>query len=298
MRLLRFFLSYVLVSIAGVLMLGFLALNRFMVKLDVFGPEYSVSVAWVMVGATVLGFALALLLLGPAHIATIVNGWRLNREIEQLEDQLAQGHEQHARLLAQHEYLMEGHQRMLLRHQRLVVVYGQVAAERDQARAQLGTVSVEQRVDSASAQTVGAGSVLDVAAPVAPAPAPDAPAARVPQEMDLARPRTNEDTLAGRPAPAAEPERVMVAPVPVLTPLVAASGQVYALPSVDVPRGAILESAAPGGAVAGDSRVRMASADVLQGMRKRIAVVRDGIDKRIGAMRMRAESARSRLKRR
>src|SRR5581483_10901377 len=79
MRLLRFLVTYVIVTVLGGVLLLFLALNHYTVQLDVFGPEYSVSIALLMLGAAALGFVVAMLIVLPGRIASAVNARRLDR---------------------------------------------------------------------------------------------------------------------------------------------------------------------------------------------------------------------------
>jgi len=90
MRLLRFLVSYAIVTVLGVILLLFVALNHYSVSLDVFGPEYTVNVALVMAGAVAFGFVIALLLVLPGRIASAINGRRLEREVHYLEQDLIQ----------------------------------------------------------------------------------------------------------------------------------------------------------------------------------------------------------------
>jgi uncharacterized integral membrane protein len=168
MRLIRFLLSYVTVTVAGIVLIAFLALNHAKVPLDVFGPEYSVSLAIVIGGALLLGFVLALLLLLPGHIATTVHAWSLNREVRLLEDEVAEGDERYARWLSQHEHLLEGHERMLQRHQVLVAEYSRMAAERDQAQLQLASARRAQPPLPPMAQPAAAGTARHLLPPAAP----------------------------------------------------------------------------------------------------------------------------------
>jgi hypothetical protein len=168
MRLIRFLLSYVIVTIAGIVMAIFLALNHYKVSLDVFGPEYSISLAWVMGGAALLGFVVALLLLLPGHIATSVNAWTLNREVGYLEEQLAQSQDAHDRLLAKHEHFLDGHQRILARHERLVADHSRVAAERDEARSQLVLANTAPPAPSTAGRAASPGVTMAPLPAVAP----------------------------------------------------------------------------------------------------------------------------------
>src|SRR5260370_28860482 len=107
MHLSRFLISYVMVTILGLMMLLFLALNHHTVQLDLIDGEHTVSLAWVMVGAAAVGFVIPLLLLVPGRIAAAVNSWRLERDLQEVEEQCMRLEEVRTRLLAKHESLVD-----------------------------------------------------------------------------------------------------------------------------------------------------------------------------------------------
>ncbi len=181
MRLLRFLVSYAIVTVLGVILLLFVALNHYTVSLDVFGPEYSVSVALVMGGAVAFGFVIALLLVLPGRIASAINSRRLEREVHYLEQDLIQLQELRARLLARHDYLVEGHERVLLRYHSLLNDHSRVVAERDDAREELATVRAARPIAAAAGHSSSAPLRL-----LSPAAAP-APAARAAEQPPAAR---------------------------------------------------------------------------------------------------------------
>lgn len=209
MRIIRFLIFYVLVTVMGLMALIFLGLNHFTIRLDLLNAQYSVSVAWVMVGAAAFGFVIALLLLLPGRLATGIHARSLERELRYLERQLDEREylledreELRARLLAQHEALMERHERMLLRHQALVTDHSHALAERDDARAQLSALRIA-RPSSIAAHISGAATALRLLPPAKQAPAEPVP---------ITRPAT--------PAPASAAPVAQVAP---LTPTPAAA---------------------------------------------------------------------------
>src|SRR5262249_51460889 len=120
MRLLRFLVTYAVVSVLGVIVFMFLALNHYSVSLDVFGPEYSINIVLVIIGAAAIGFVVAAFLILPSRIASGFNVRRLERESANLEQDLVELQELRARLLARHDYMVEGHERILLRYHSLL----------------------------------------------------------------------------------------------------------------------------------------------------------------------------------
>jgi uncharacterized integral membrane protein len=215
MRLLRFLVSYAIVTVLSVILLLFVALNHYTVSLDVFGPEYSVSVALVMGGAVAFGFVIALLLVLPDRIASAINGRRLEREVHYLEQDLIQLQELRARLLARHDYLVEGHERVLLRYHSLLNDHSRVVAERDDAREELATVRAARPIAAAAGHSSSAPLRL-LSPAAAPAPAARAaaqpPAARVSAQVAADEPRVE------RREAWPEPQRAMSAallPVPI-----------------------------------------------------------------------------------
>lgn len=136
MRVVRFLLSYVILSVFGVMLSLFLAQNNHAEQLAYFGVDISTNLAWVILGAGVFGFLVALLLILPGRIGATLHNWSLGREAGQLEQQLALLREQHEQLLSQHERVLDGHGRMLLHYERLLAAHTRVIAEREQAYGQ------------------------------------------------------------------------------------------------------------------------------------------------------------------
>jgi hypothetical protein len=325
MRLIRFLLSYVTVSVAGIVMVAFLALNHYKVQLDVFGPEYSVSLAIVIGGALLLGFVLALLLLLPGHIATTVHAWSLNREVRLLEDEVAEGDERYTRWLSQHEHLLAGHERMLHRHQMLVAEYSRVAAERDQAYLQLASTTQAQPTLSPPAQSAVAGRAGRLLPPVAPDPRPellpDLPEYddQVVIPVEFEEPHVEQPTVPSERrrirAEVAKPRRVMAAPASALRatatglepatvvsstdPAPTLTGSLErAVPATDPPASRAFTPPSPRNSRAETSQAQPAVAVRVRQMRERMAAFRDGLDQRVAALRDTAESQLERLKQR
>jgi uncharacterized integral membrane protein len=288
MRLIRFLLSYVTVTVAGIVLVAFLALNHTKVQLDVFGPEYSVSLAIVIGGALLLGFVLALLLLLPGHIATTVHAWSLNREVRLLEDEVEDGDERYARWLSQHEHLLQGHERMLHRHQVLVAEYSRMAAERDQAYLQLASARRAQPPLPPMAQPVAADAARHLLPPAAPVLGPDArPAIPVAYDEPAAIPVAYEEPPVDPPTVPSERRHILAAAVlPTATGLEPArvvsttgaaptrTGSVErAVPTTDPPTSTRFEPSAGQEARDGESQPRSAPVP-LHRWRQRITALR------------------------
>lgn len=185
MHVIRFLISYVMVTILGVIMLLFLALNHPTVKLDLLDAQYYVSLPWIMGGAAVFGFLVALLMLLPGRIAAMMNTWALERELRDVEHQYEEMQVLRARLLADHEALVERHERMLIRFQHLVTDHREAVAEHERTRRQIAAPNAvsaasvprtAQPAPSPAGRSGGIRSALRLLPPAAPAPAPAAPA--------------------------------------------------------------------------------------------------------------------------
>ena len=202
MRIIRFLTVYIMVSVLGLIVAVFLALNHYPVQIDLIKGQYSVNVAWVMLGAAVFGGVITMLALLPGRIATglyartlarDVRG--LDRDVVDLEQELEDYEEQRAHMLEQYEILLERHERMLARHEALLDDHSETVAERDQVRAQLAALRIARPAaanGSAHGATHGAGAatalrLLPQTPQAAPAPAArpitPLPAARVAQPV-------------------------------------------------------------------------------------------------------------------
>src|SRR5690348_543499 len=142
MRLLRFLFFYVPLSGGGAILVLFLIQNWRPVRLDLFGPQYSISLTWVLVAAMAVGAFVAAILLLPGRLAASLRAWGLERDLRRCEQDLWRLQERRERLLIQHERLLEAHERMLLAHQDLVEDHSLVVTERDEARAQVDAAHV------------------------------------------------------------------------------------------------------------------------------------------------------------
>ena len=210
MRIIRFLIYYAMVTALGVMALLFLALNHFTVQLDLIEAQYSVSVAWVIVGAAAFGFLIAFLLLLPGRIAAALYARALARDVRALNDDvrdleyaLDEQEDLRGRLVEQHEVLLERHERILLRHQSLVSDHSQAVAERNDARAQLDALRIARPAASVSHGSAAALRLLPQAQPPSPAPAPAAIPSALPPPA---------------PTPAAQPVPMPV-PVPLPAPV-------------------------------------------------------------------------------
>ena len=210
MRIIRFLIYYAMVTALGLLALLFLALNHFTVELDLIEARYSVSVAWVIVGAVAFGFLIAFLVLLPGRIAAGLYGRALARDVRALNDDvrdleyaLDEQEDLRGRLLAQHEILLERHEHMLMRHQTLVSDHSQVVAERNDARAQLASLRIARPAASLGSGAATALRLLPQAQTSSPAPG-QAPA---------------QVALPSAPQPAAAPVARVAPPAPAQQPV-------------------------------------------------------------------------------
>ncbi len=167
MRLVRFLFLYAVASAFGIALFLLLVQNAQKTRLVFYGREYSISLAWILIGAAVFGGLLMLILLLPGRLAANVNNWRLEREIRQVEQELVRLQERRERLLDQHAHMLEAHDHMLLQHQRLIAEHSRVVAERDQVRKQLiiaSTTTVRSEATAAGKRAVISQSSTVVAA--------------------------------------------------------------------------------------------------------------------------------------
>jgi uncharacterized integral membrane protein len=173
MRIARFFIAYGVVSVLGVLVSLFLAQNTQAERLTFFGQDVSTNLAWIMLGATSVGFLFALLLLLPGRIAAMLHIWTLRREARDLDEELAWQSEQHDELLAHHERLLTGHEWLLSAHRRTRGELDQAINEREALRARLAIVTTaladlqETRARQLITAPAAARKVEEIPAPAA-----------------------------------------------------------------------------------------------------------------------------------
>jgi hypothetical protein len=237
MRIIRFLIFYVMVSVLGLMVLVFLALNHYTIQIDMVKAQYPVSVAWVMIGAALFGFVIALLLLLPGRLAAGMHIRALARDVRDLERLLAdredlleeqedyiEGREElRARLIEQHEELLERHELILARHQDLVGDHDRVTAQRDEARAQLTALRIARPAAHGSAAS-GAATALrllpqtspaTVVRPTTPVPAPvPVPAARPANPVPVGRVATPASEAGAHAEPVKQPAQPAPAPEP------------------------------------------------------------------------------------
>jgi hypothetical protein len=183
MRIIRFLILYMMVSVLGLMVLLFLALNHYTIQIDLVRAQYPVSIAWVMMGAALFGFVIALLLLLPGRLAAGLHVRALERDVrslerllvdredllEEQEDYIDEREELRARLIEQHEELLERHELILARHQELANDHDRVTAQRDEARAQLAALRIAR---PAAGHASSAATALRLLPQTAPDPVP------------------------------------------------------------------------------------------------------------------------------
>ena len=136
MRIIRFFLSYVLVNIFVLLVGTFLAQNVHVEHLAFFGLNVQTNFVWIMVGAATFGFLVAFVLLVPGRVVVSLRVWELDREAGQLERQVALLEEQREDLICRHEVLIQAREHALDRYHRLMAEYNQLLARQEEIRVQ------------------------------------------------------------------------------------------------------------------------------------------------------------------
>jgi len=77
------------------------------------GIAFQGNKGWILAGAVVLGFLLAILLLIPGRLASARHRWTLRRQARAQEDSMRALREQHAELQGSHRSLLEEHQRVM-----------------------------------------------------------------------------------------------------------------------------------------------------------------------------------------
>ena len=92
------------------------------------GWTFSIQIWWIAIGAAILGFVLAFLLVAPGSVAARWRSRGLQRERMRLEQQMAQMH-------AERDQLGESHEQLRAEHRTVV-------AERDRLRAQQAAATV------------------------------------------------------------------------------------------------------------------------------------------------------------
>jgi hypothetical protein len=165
MRLMRFLLSYIMLSVFGLMLSMFLAQNEHTEHLAYFGLNIPTNIVWVILGAAGFGFVMALLLVLPGRVVVAWHNRTLDREAGYLERQLALLHEEREHILTRHEQVLEGHERMLLRYERLLAEHSRIIAERDEARAQLAIANAAKMQERNTLPSVSSTSTVSAARP-------------------------------------------------------------------------------------------------------------------------------------
>lgn len=241
MRIIRFLILYMMVSVLGLMVLIFLALNHYTIQIDLVRAQYPVSIAWVMMGAALFGFVIALLLLLPGRLAAGLHVHALERDVRSLErllvdredlledqeDYIDEREELRARLIEQHEELLERHELILARHQELANDHDRVTAQRDEARAQLAALRIAR---PAAGHASSAATALRLLPQTAPDPVPVArpstpvPAARRAAPVPVGRVAAPVAQSAAQAKPVQQPAQrgrlQMVEPTAVVEPTV------------------------------------------------------------------------------
>jgi uncharacterized integral membrane protein len=170
-------------SVIAIVIIAALAIfavqNMLTLRVSFLGRSLTADLWWLVVGAAVLGFILALLLLAPGRVAA---GWRsmvLQREAARRERELGQLREQHMRLRTEHGRLQADH--------------AQLETEHDQLQAQRTPAAWPP---AHAAPTTPAAAAAPTAPPTTTAPAPKAAAsgATTPQPTAPAAPTPAQST--------------------------------------------------------------------------------------------------------
>jgi hypothetical protein len=266
MRIIRFLILYMMVSVLGLMVLLFLALNHYTIQIDLVRAQYPVSIAWVMMGAALFGFVIALLLLLPGRLAAGLHVRALERDVrslerllvdredllEEQEDYIDEREELRARLIEQHEELLERHELILARHQELANDHDRVTAQRDEARAQLAALRIAR---PAAGHASSAATALRLLPQTAPDPVPVArpstpvPAARRAAPVPVGRVAAPVAQSAAQAKPVQQPPQrgrlQMVEPAAVVEPTVEPTKEPAIEPAAEAREAVETESAPP-----------------------------------------------------
>jgi hypothetical protein len=171
MRILRFFLSYVLLNIFALLAAMFLAQNLRVEQLTFFGIDFHLNFAWILVGSVAFGFMAAFLLLLPGRIAAHLHTWTLDHEAEELENQVGLLLQQREEMLSRLSAMMSTQERVLARYHKLLADHSQVVAELDTIKAKppaVAAVAAQPRVARAVEPTTAAAPAVAAARATVP----------------------------------------------------------------------------------------------------------------------------------
>jgi uncharacterized integral membrane protein len=137
MRIIRFFLCYVLVNVFVLLVGTFLAQNVRVEHLTFFGLNVQTNFVWILLGAATFGFLAASMLLIPGRVIVSLRVWELDREASQLEKQVSLLEEQREDLIVRHEVLVQAREHALDRYHHLLAEYNNLLARRDEPRVEV-----------------------------------------------------------------------------------------------------------------------------------------------------------------
>jgi uncharacterized integral membrane protein len=113
MRILMSFLVGITIAAAAVGLGVLVAENSQSEHFMFLGTTFQGNKGWMLAGAVVSGFFLAILLLIPGRLAGARHRWTLRRQARAQEDRMRALREQHAELQGSHRSLLEEHQRVM-----------------------------------------------------------------------------------------------------------------------------------------------------------------------------------------
>ena len=113
MRILMSFLVGIIMAAVAVGLGVLVTENSQSVHFMFLGTTFQGNKGWILAGAVVLGFLLAILLFIPGRLAGAQHRWTLRRQARAQEDRMRALREQHAELQGSHRSLLEEHQRVM-----------------------------------------------------------------------------------------------------------------------------------------------------------------------------------------
>ena len=113
MRILMSFLVGIIMAAVAVGLSVLVAENSQSENFIFLGTTFQANKGWILAGAVLLGFFLAILLLIPGWLASARHRWTLRRQARSQEDRMRALREQHAELQGSHRSLLEEHQRVM-----------------------------------------------------------------------------------------------------------------------------------------------------------------------------------------
>ena len=113
MRILMSFLVGIIMAAVAVGLSVLVAENSQSAHFIFLGTTFQGNKGWILAGAVLLGFFLAILLLIPGRLASARHRWTLRQQARSQEDRMRALREQHAELQGSHRSLLEEHQRVM-----------------------------------------------------------------------------------------------------------------------------------------------------------------------------------------